>query len=89
MRYCASRPSPAVDAKAMSVDIHRVAAASGSEGLTLMLEEFWVGRPKERDEISYEFPRRPAILCIRQRNKPCSFSLVFIIFVFLGTWLNS
>ena len=64
MRYCASRPSPAVDAKAMSVDIHRVAAASGSEGLTLMLEEFWVGRPKERDEISYEFPRRPAILCI-------------------------
>ena len=59
MRYCASRPSPAVDAKAMSVDIHRVAAASGSEGLTLMLEEFRVGRPKERDEISYEFPRRP------------------------------
>ena len=40
MRYCASRPSPAVDAKAMSVDIHRVAATSGSEGLTLMLEEF-------------------------------------------------
>ena len=68
MRYCASRPSPAVDAKAMSVDIHRVAAASGSEGLTLMLEEFWVGRPKERDEISYEFPRRPAILCVRQRD---------------------
>jgi hypothetical protein len=52
----------------MSVDIHRVAAASGSEGLTLMLEEFWVGRPKERDEISYEFPRRPAILCVRQRD---------------------
>ena len=69
MRYCASRPSPAVDAKAMSVDIHRVAVASGSEGLTLMLEEFWVGRPKERDEISYEFPRRPAILCIRQLDE--------------------
>ena len=52
----------------MSVDIHRVAAASGSEGLILMLEDFWVGRPKERDEISYEFPRRPAILCVRQRD---------------------
>ena len=68
MRYCASRPIPAVDAKAMSVDIHRVAAASGSEGLTLMLEEFWVGRPKKRNEISYKLPRGPAILCIRQRN---------------------
>ena len=43
----------------------------GGEGLALMLEEFWVGRPKERDEISYEFPRRPAILCIRQRGERC------------------
>ena len=68
MRYCASRPSPAVDAKAMSVDIHRVAATSGGEDLTLVLKEFRVGRPKERDEISYKVPRGPAILCIRQRN---------------------
>ena len=68
VRRRASRTSPAVDAKAMSVDIHRVAATSGGEDLTLVLKEFGVGRPKERNEISYKFPRGPAILCIRQRN---------------------
>ena len=50
MRRLASRPSPVVDAKAMSVDIRRVVATSGGEGLTLVLEEFWVGSPKERQQ---------------------------------------
>ena len=68
MRRLASRPSAVVDAKAMSVDIHSVVVTSGGEGLTLVLKEFWVGRPKERDEISYKFPQGPAILCTRQRN---------------------
>ena len=54
------------------MDVHSVVVTSGVEGLTLMLEEFKVyGRPKERDEVSYEFPRRPGYL------SPCCSSILY------------
>ena len=65
----APRPNARVEAEGVTMHVHAAADAPIHEGLALVLEELWVRRPEERDEVPHELPRRAAVELVRQRDE--------------------
>ena len=64
------RPGASVEAEGVAVHVHDAADAPVHEGLALVVEELWVRRPEERDEVPHELPRRAALISeIKKKNQ--------------------